>query len=117
MRIKLNRWQGIGILLSVIWFIGIAGYMGYILYNEKRDDVVHGRLAEVRSLCEQNVKDPLNPAAELDPSISVRKRCFNEARSNFAKNMLAIGFGTVVFGWFVVWFGIGVTRWIRRGFA
>jgi hypothetical protein len=117
MRIKLNRWQGIGILLSVIWFMGIAGYTGYILYNEKQDDVLNGRLAEVRSLCEQSVKDPLNPTAELDPSISVRKRCFNEACSSFSKNMLAISFGTVFFGWLAAWFGIVVTRWIRRGFS
>ena len=114
MRIKLNGYQGIGILVSVIWFIGVAGYTGYILYNEKQDDVLHRRFAEVRSLCEQSVKDPLNPNAELDPSISVRKRCFNEARPSFAKNMLAINFGTVVFGWLVVWLGIVINRWIRR---
>jgi hypothetical protein len=117
MRIKLNGYQGIGILVSVIWFIGCAGYTGYILYNEKQDDVLHGRLAEIRSLCEQNVKDPLNPDAEFDPSILVRKRCFNEARSNFAKNMLAISFGTVFFGWLLAWFGIVISRWIRRASA
>jgi hypothetical protein len=116
MRIKLNGWQGIGILVSVIWFIGVAGYTGYILYNEQQDDVLHGKLAEVRSLCEQTVKDPLNPEAEFDPSISIRKRCFNEARSKFAKNMLAINFGTVVFGWLIAWFGFVITGWIGRGF-
>jgi hypothetical protein len=114
MQIKLNGWQAIGILVSVIWFIGVAGYTGYILYNEKQDDVLHGKLAEVRSLCEQNVKDPLNPGAEFDPSILVRKRCFNEARSSFAKNMIAIDVGAVVLGWLVAWLGIVITRWIRR---
>ena len=89
-------------------------YAGYILYNEKQDDALHGRLAEFRSECEQSVKDPLNPEAEFDPSISVRKRCFNEARWRFAKNMLAIDFGVVVFGWLAVWLGVVLTRLIRR---
>jgi hypothetical protein len=112
--LKLNTLQRSGIVISVIWILGVAGYAGYILYNEKQDDALHGRLAEFRSECEQSVKDPLNPEAEFDPSISVRKRCFNEARSRFAKNMLAIVFGVVVFGWLAVWLGVAITRLVRR---
>jgi hypothetical protein len=73
--LRLNRWQRIGIVVSVIWILGVAGYTGYILYNEKQEDALHGRFTELRSECEQYVKDPLNPEAEFDPSISVSKRC------------------------------------------
>jgi hypothetical protein len=117
MQIKLNGWQWIGIVVSVVWFMGLAGYTGYIWYNEPQEDVIHGRFAEARSLCEQSVKDPLNPGAELDPSISIRKRCLNEARSSFAKNMIAIDVGAIVFGWLGAWVGIVITRWIRRRVA
>jgi hypothetical protein len=86
------------------------------LYNEKQEDSLHGRLAEFRSECEQYVKDPLNPEAEFDPSISVSKRCFDEARSIFAKKMLAIDFGVVVVSWLAVWLGVVITRLIRRRF-
>ena len=114
--LRLNRWQRIGIIVSVIWILGVAGYTGYILYNEKQEDALHGRFAELRSECEQYVKDPLNPEAEFDPSISVSKRCFNEARSRYAKNMLAIDFGVVVFGWLAVWLAVVITRLVRRRF-
>ena len=114
MSIKLSVWQRNGVVMSVIWILGVAGYAGYILYNEKQEDALQGRFAELRSECEQYVKDPLNPEAEFDPSISVSKRCFNEARSRFAKNMLAIDFGVVVFGWLAVWLGIVITRFVRR---
>jgi hypothetical protein len=117
MKIRLNGWQRIGIVVSVVWFIGCAGYTTFIWYNEPQEDILHGRFAEARSLCEQSVKDPLNPDAEFDPSISVRKRCFNQSRSGFAKNMIAIDVGAIVLGWLVAWFGIVITRWIRRGSA
>jgi hypothetical protein len=115
--LKLNALQRIGIVVSVIWLLGFAGYAGYILYNEKQEDALHGRFAELRSECEQYVKDPLNPEAEFDPSISVSKRCFNEARSRFAKNMLAINFGVVVLGWLAVWLAVVITRLVRRRFT
>ena len=114
MQIKFSAWQRIGIVVSLILFVVFAGCSGYIWYNEPQEDVLHGRFAEARILCEQSVKDPLNPDAEFDPSISVRKRCLNAARSRFAKNMLAIDVGAIVLGWLVAWLVIGITRWIRR---
>jgi hypothetical protein len=117
MQIKLSGWQRIGIVVSVVWFIGFAGYTAYIWYNEPQEDVLHGRFAIARSECEQSVKDPLNPGAEFDPSILVRKQCFDEARSSFAKNMIAIDVGAIVLGWLVAWLGIVITRWIRRRVA
>ena len=114
MSLKLTAWQRSGIVISVIWILGVAGNAGYILYNEKQEDALHGIFAELRSECEQLVKDPLNPEAEFDPSISVSKRCFNEARWRFAKNMLAIDFGVVVFGWLAVWLGVVITRLVRQ---
>ena len=65
--LKLTAWQRSGIVISVIWILGVAGYAGYILYNEKQDDALHGRLAEFRSECEQSVKDPLNQKQNSTP--------------------------------------------------
>jgi len=31
--------------------------------------------------------------------------------------LLAVDFGTVLFGWLVVWSGIGITRWIKGRFS
>jgi hypothetical protein len=36
--LKLSALQRSGIVLSVIWILGVAGYAGYILYHEKQDD-------------------------------------------------------------------------------
>ncbi len=114
MQIKLKKWQRIGIVVSVVWLIGVAGYTAYICYNEPQEDVLHGKFAETRSLCEQSVKDPSNPDIEFDPSIPVRKRCLNEARLRFTENMIAIDIGAVVVGWMAAWLGIVITRLIRR---
>jgi hypothetical protein len=48
MRIRLNHWQRLGIVLSVIAFIGFAGYAGNVLYYDDRDDVLQGKFAEAR---------------------------------------------------------------------
>jgi hypothetical protein len=37
MRIKLNGWQRIGVVLSVIWFVGFAGYKWYTAIRMKAE--------------------------------------------------------------------------------
>jgi hypothetical protein len=118
MRIKLNNWQRLGIVLSVIAFIGFAGYAGNVLYYDDRDDVLQGKFADVRSQFEEKLKDPSIPESSVGASVEIRRRCFREAHMRFLEYMFAIALGVVVICWLLSWLGMVVAmRWIRRGLA
>jgi hypothetical protein len=118
MRLRLNGWQRLGIVLSVIAFVGFAGYAVNVLYYDDREDVLQGKFAEVRRLCEEKLKDPSDPYSSVGTPAEFRKRCFREAHARFLEYMLAIAFGTVFLCWLFSWLGIVVVmRWIKRGFA
>src|SRR5271169_4104823 len=107
MRIRLNGWQSIGIVLSVIAFIGFAGYAVNVLYGDQ-EDTLEGRFAEVRGQCEEKLKSPSDPYSTVGTPLKIRQRCFNEAHARFLEDTFAIAFGTVFFCWLVSWLGIVV---------
>jgi hypothetical protein len=118
MRIRLNDWQWLGIVLSAIAFIGIAGYAANVLYYDDREDALQGKFAEVRRQCEEKLKDPADSQSSDETSVQIRRRCFREAHTRFLEYMFAVAFGAVVFCLLLSWFGIVVVmRWIRRGLA
>jgi hypothetical protein len=118
MRIRLNDWQWLGLVLSVIAFIGFAGYAANVLYYDDREDVLQGKFAEVRRQCEEKLKDPSDPQKSVGTSVEIRRRCFREAHTRFLEYMFVIALGAVVFCLFLSRFGIVVVmRWIRRGLA
>jgi len=54
-------------------------------------------------------------------------RCQNEAANSFDREfqaqkeyiptLLAVDLTTLLTGWLIIWLGIVITRWVRRGFA
>jgi hypothetical protein len=129
MRLGLNGWQRIGIVLSVIWFIGFAGY---IWSQQVKSDVeLYGRYLDTcytilnmdneAYIANQEDRDKRQAAnwTKYEKCQSGAGAIFHERADNNYKGipiLLAVDFGTVLFGWLVVWSGIGITRWIKGGF-
>ncbi len=102
MSLKLNGWQGIGIVLSVIWFIGVAGY---VLYNvDWRGFYVCSDTAWVSHV---------NKSGYFILSAKdVWKDCYNVG--SFLVELFSKDFAVIAFGWLVGWLGFVITRWMRR---
>ena len=132
MQIRLNGWQRIGIVLSVIWFFGFAGvvwiwdildkgeFYGWqlrmcdVLLDEKTESLQFLATQKERDeRADENAAEDLScrkGAERLSISVS-------NARYSGIPILLAVDFGIIALCWFVAWFVVAITRWIRRGFA
>lgn len=109
---RLNGWQRIGIVLSVVWAIAAGLYVRYA--DEKRAD-------EMSYLTYTSCVDAtraLDPQARLPyPGCDKRSaetytRWINGSRGNAAFVALA----PIPIAWLLVWGLVALVRWIRRGF-
>jgi hypothetical protein len=128
-----NRWQQIGIVVSAFWFIGFAAYfVEYRLTNDMKSN-----LHEARDSCDKALQSNNDIAILIERKEdrvaqqaqnrakwricrdNVREQRRLTVRSNYKRLafMFAANLGMITFGWLAVWFGILITRWIKRGFA
>ena len=102
----------IGIILSVIWFIGFA--WSCVHQNARANE---------KYLTCLNIAPPFNEEhfRKADRCSTEWRRLDDSVLARFGRQniriLLVIDFGTVVFGWVITWFGAVVVRWIRRGFG
>jgi hypothetical protein len=136
MRIKLNRWQRYGVVVSVIWIIGFAGYF-WDKAEKNTLQVFNAEAFACLPILGISINDfekgrawediaknlgTLNAAAMpefMKCFDAVRGRHSQSTFNNF-KNisvLIAEGFGTIIIVWLVAWVGIVAVRRIRRGFA
>jgi hypothetical protein len=119
MRIKLNGWQRIGIVLSAVWFIGWVGYTAYIYKEEERkywtrdEESIFGADATRGCLIRAGVNSQVDPAKWS----TAYDNCVYQAHVWFIAKMVALNLGLIVVGWVVALLGVRVQRWIMRGFA
>jgi hypothetical protein len=104
---RLNGWQRIGIVASVIWAIGAPIYMDHAAQREASD-----RFSESYESC--------RAFPTIDPN-----RCFEQAsrlydnvqRYTFSTPETAVvAFVPIVLGWLGVYALVYLVRWIRAGF-
>jgi hypothetical protein len=129
---KLSGIQRIGIVLSVIAFIGFTAFVWiwgkteaeqfmlartrvcFSTFTSKRDAAPRNESAadaEKRAAANQSELDRCDKQA-FDAEV----RHYEETSKGFPI-LLAAELAVIVFGWLVTWFLIGIGRWIRRGFA
>jgi hypothetical protein len=108
MRLKLNGWQRIGIVVSVIWFVGLW------LSSLHQQAQAKAKYVECLHIAEETMERCLAEWQRLDNSILANLGAVGRMD---LRVLLAIDFGTIVFGWLLAWLAIVVARWIRRGFA
>jgi hypothetical protein len=129
MRIRLNRWQQVGIVLSVLAFVGIGIYAW--VFEAWHRDRFHGTQL---SMCYNTLRTQNDALQALGPQEDRAKReaanqseyeqCKNEAdatlRESFNTSLerlpifLAKVLGIIVVAWLIEWFIVEITRWIRR---
>jgi hypothetical protein len=105
---RLNGWQRIGIVASVIWAIGAPIYFDNAAQNDARE-----KFSSYYKLCRDV---PGN-----DP-----ERCFKEASQQYdtvphytlsePENVAVVSLVPVVLGWLLAYVLVGLGRWIRAGF-
>jgi hypothetical protein len=106
---KLNGWQRIGVLASVVWIVG-AG-----LYTQSAMRESDSRAAAAISLdCESYIVHGITTLAECDK----RNADYNaKTYSGEWIGAAVVAFVPVPLGWGFAYLALFLTRWIRRGFT
>jgi hypothetical protein len=131
---KLGGWTRIGVVASVVWFLGFAGYIWHSNLDQLSEhygsslhlcstmlDMADESLQQIQNLDARNTRQSANLATYEKCQNRARDAFFHLSDANTSKEaisvLLAIDLGTVVVGWLLVLSGVGVSRWVRRGFA
>jgi len=125
-------WRGIGIMLSVIWFIGFGGYVWVREGNEKAkffwgQSMICNSILSTRNESLQSIANEETREKREAENWANFKECRDEALRFYGSSLedsrkgipvlLALDAGTVAFGWLVAWIVLSVARWVQRGFA
>jgi hypothetical protein len=135
MLMTVNRargWRRIGVVLSVIWFIGFGDYI-WVSEVGRIGEFYRWQLETCGKIL-SNANDGLQYIAKQEErekrqseNRAKYKECQDSASSFHGSSnadlrkgiplLLAVDLGTVAFGWLVVWLVTLVVRWVQRGFA
>jgi hypothetical protein len=103
----------IGIILSLIWFVGFGAYMWFSSIQQLNDLYS----LDLRA-CSENFDrtgNSINYEYCMDEAREVYLGRFNVHKERIPR-LLLLDFGTVAFAWSVALIGILISGWIRRGF-
>jgi len=108
---RLNGWQRIGVVLSVVWIVAGGFWTRRILFDEYGYGVANRKYVS----CLQGSREPGAVACERQYSADLQ-RVYDE--SGGAINSLNLGLTLVplVAAWLLVYALVGIGRWIRAGF-
>ena len=101
---KLNRWQRIGVVISMLWALGAA-------YNERTSEMDAGQKfiqLAYQTCTESEPSIPRDCLAEMTKNIEIWMK------PNWA-NISFIAFAPILLGWILVFIIIRVYRWIKAG--
>jgi hypothetical protein len=101
----MRGWRRIGIVLSVIWFLGLGVFL-WVETVQKLDADNCFHLYE---------KDTVKCIANATLLRWSSNHPINNLTTGLA--ILGIDLATIGLGWLIVWGCVSVVRWIRRGFA
>jgi hypothetical protein len=134
---RLNGWQRIGILLSMIWFVSFAGFI-WTSNNRHAADFYGGQLRLCQAILDsynfslQYIQDPDKRNKASEENWTKYEKCQRDAEEFYHRDvgdrsswgdwgrglllLFGIDLATIVFAWLLAWFGVVTVRWIRRGF-
>jgi hypothetical protein len=125
-------WRRIGIVLSVLWFIGFGGFLwtngvGHI--SEFHRGQLEGcyRILNADNESLQYIQKSEDRDKRQSANWTKYQRCQTEAGNFFQHEfdeqkraiplLIAIDLGAALLGWILVWFIVLIRRWIKRGFT
>jgi hypothetical protein len=125
---RARGWRRIGIVLSVIWFVGFGGFL-WTSEVERIGDFFTSQLRTCKAILDAD-DEGLSLEEYLkrhDGHWKKYESCQNRASAFFGSQhrelwqsipiLFAMDAATVLIGWLVVWGIVAVVRWINRGFA
>lgn len=102
---RLNGWQRIGIVLSILWAIGAAIY-------ERQTQIDSGTYIATRGF-----------AICIEPASADHDKCYSKLSDDLSRsiephwgNVAFYALAPVLAGWLVAYVLLWVVRWVRRGF-
>ena len=129
MRIRLNRWQWVGIVLSVLAFVGIGIY-AWVFEERHRDRFYSTQLSmcyntlRTQNDALQGVGTQEDRAQRETANQAEYEQCMNEADATLRESFnasfermpifLAKVLGIIVVAWLIELFIVEIARWIRR---
>ncbi len=134
---RLNGWQRIGVLLSVIWFVGFAWFLwtgskGHALDFYGGQLRMCGAILDADNSALQYIQDLDKRNARQDENWTNYEKCKENAEQFYHRNagdyaswnqwglglflLFTVDLVIVAVAWLFAWLGVGVIRWIRRGF-
>jgi hypothetical protein len=129
MGVKLGGWQRIGVILSVLWFVGFGVFM-WVHETNSYNDFFMWRLGNCYKIAEMR-REPLtlnDPAyASRDAQIERDlKDCRERASAFFTKQvgdfwsslwiLPLVDIASIALAWLLVWIVVSLVRWVSRGF-
>ena len=129
MRIRLNAWQRIGIVLSVLVFVGLGVY-AWVFEAQHREQFYRWRLSmcnatlqieneSLQHIGKKEDRDQREAAIQAD-----HERCKGQAGADLHDSydasvrrlpiFLAKVFGLIILAWLIEWFVIEIAKWIKR---
>ncbi len=109
MGLRLNGWQRIGVVVSVIWFV-VGGFWGNSLGIHEGDWVVSSY-----SFCLKHLVGPGMETSQQCADTFYRE--YPEAIKYHWWYALIVGLVPIPIGWGLIYGSIGLVRWVRRGFG
>ena len=107
MGVRLNGWQRIGVVLSVLWIV-VVGFW--------RNDAI------IKS-AQETAEAFYNTCVDAHPYPNDQS-CVDEIWKNFELfsrghwiDAAFVAFVPILIAWLLVWLCVAVFRWVRRGFA
>jgi hypothetical protein len=117
---RLNGWQRIGIVGSVIWVL-IGGFLG----NKAALDYAGETTKHQLDACVSGNRTQLHLNSDANaPYGQIWTPCWNQFNANYMKNAeghwwgaLIVGLVPIPFAWLIGWCFVALLRWIRAGFS
>lgn len=106
---RLNGWQRIGIVASVIWAIGAPIYLDHAAQNDARE-----RFRLSYRLCRDVASNDPNRCSERASSEADTVQRYRLG-FDFA-NVAFVSLVPIVLGWLIAYVLVGLGRWIQAGF-
>ena len=102
---RLNGWQRIGIVLSIVWAVGAAIHTR----NDELDTWKRGTSLDYTLCMAGKQVDWPKCLAELTATLK-------KGSDPYWSNIAFAAFGPVLAGWIVAYLLLWIFRWVRRGF-
>ena len=134
---SLNGWQRIGVVLSIIWFVGFAWYVWSSDRQHKTDfyvgrlsvcsdinDMANESLSYIQDQQKRDEREAANGAKYEQCKKDAEEFYEEEVGGNAGWGQWAFGMGILIavdlliiaIAWLLAWLTIRVVRWVGRGF-